>query len=355
MSASRHTAIACWLQLALALVSSIAHAHEPGMVELTFDTPRQTLRAELDLVDVDYVLGLDDGDGRVSLTDVGRNRERIAEFVAAGVEMTGCRIDARQAATGVRADATASIVVDMPVACGVGSKALAIGSSLFADLPGYRSVLLVKSEAGTQAFALSGSPVIVSLGKGAHAAAFMSFLREGVVHILIGIDHLAFLLVLVLPIAVSGSWRARVGPIAGIVTAFTVAHSLTLSLSALGHLSLPGKPVELLIAATVVLAAARNLRYGGSVPGWPLAYVLGLVHGFGFAGALGDLAIASGITPLAVFAFNLGVELGQLLVVAIALPVISLLARPRALGGRLVPATSLLVAGTGVFWFVQRL
>ena len=139
------------------------------------------------------------------------------------------------------------------------------------------------------------------------------------------------------------------------MTAFTVAHSLTLSLSALGHLGLPAKPVELLIAATVVLAAGRNLRRGASVPGWPLAYVLGLVHGFGFAGALGDLAIATGITPLAVFAFNLGVELGQLLVVAIALPVIGMLARPTALGTRLVPTASLLVACIGVFWFLQRL
>ena len=343
------------LLLASAMFATRAEAHEPGMVELTFDTIEQTLRAELDLVDLDYALGLDEGDGNVTTADVGRQRERIAAFVVAGVHVSGCRLDASRAATGVRADASPSVVVDVPVACDRARKLRAVGSSLFAGLPDYRSVLQVKAAGGTQTFALGASPVAVPLGDGGHAAAFVSFLREGIVHILIGVDHLAFLLVLLLPITARGSRRAQVRSVAGIVTAFTVAHSLTLSLSALGHLGLPAKPVELLIAATVVFAAVRNLGRSGSAPGWLLAYLLGLIHGFGFAGALGGLAIAEGITPLAVLAFNLGVELGQLLVIAVALPVIAFLARPAALGRRLVPATSLLVAGIGVFWIVERL
>jgi hypothetical protein len=351
----RRFQISSWSLLLLAIAATTAKAHEPGTVELTFDTREHTLRAELDLIDLDYALGLDQGDGSLAATDVGRNSERIAAFVAAGVDIDDCRLEARRAATGVRADASPSVVVDLPVACDAVGDERAVVSRLFAELPDYRTLLQAKTGAGTQTFVIGTAPVAVPLGDGGQAAAFFSFLREGVVHILIGIDHLVFLLVLVLPIAVRGSWRAQARAIAGIVTAFTVAHSLTLSLSALGHLSLPAKPVELLIAATVVLAAVRNLGRGGRAPGWPLAYALGLIHGFGFAGALGNLAIAEGITPLAVLAFNLGVELGQLLVIALALPVIGLLASSAVLGRRLVPATSLLVAGIGVCWIAERL
>ena len=263
------------LLLASAMFATRAEAHEPGMVELTFDTIEQTLRAELDLVDLDYALGLDEGDGNVTTADVGRQRERIAAFVVAGVHVSGCRLDASRAATGVRADASPSVVVDVPVACDAAHKLRAVGSSLFAELPDYRSVLQVKAAGGTQTFALGAAPVAVPLGDSGHVAAFVSFLREGIVHILIGVDHLAFLLVLVLPITARGSRRAQVRSVAGIVTAFTVAHSLTLSLSALGHLGLPAKPVELLIAATVVFAAVRNLGRSRSAPGWLLAYAAG--------------------------------------------------------------------------------
>jgi hypothetical protein len=346
-----------WLALlvASALFVTSAHAHEPGMLELTVDTIDKNLRAELDLVDLDYALSLDSGDGRLTAADVGGQRERIVEFIAGGVEVSGCRLDGRRAVSGVRTDASPSVVVDLPLACDEASKVREVTSRLFAELPDYRTVLQVKSASGTQTFALGTSAVAVPLGDSGRLLAFGSFLREGVVHILIGIDHLAFLLVLVLPIAVRGTWRAQVRSVAAIVTAFTIAHSITLALSALGHLSLPAKPVELLIAVTVVLAAVRNFGRAGSAPGWPLAYGLGLIHGFGFAGALGGLAIGEGITPLAVLAFNLGVELGQLLVIALLLPVVSVLTRSDVLGRRLVPATSLLVSGLGVFWIAERL
>lgn len=140
-----------------------------------------------------------------------------------------------------------------------------------------------------------------------------------------------------------------------IVTAFTVAHSITLTLSALGHISLPARPVELVIAASVVVAALFNLVKSRRLHGWTLAYVFGLIHGFGFAGALGDLAIADGLSLGNLLAFNLGVEAGQLLIIAVALPLLFGLSRLKGLRYRLVPAGSTAIALLGIMWIFERL
>jgi hypothetical protein len=169
----------------------------------------------------------------------------------------------------------------------------------------------------------------------------------GIEHILTGYDHLVFLACLLVP---GGTLRSRVA----IVTAFTVAHSLTLVLAAMEVVTPPARFVEPAIAMSIAYVAIENLVSERRRPRWPTAFGFGLVHGFGFAGMLDFLDLPLRQWFAAVLAFNLGVEIGQLAVVAIALPVIVVLAKS-SWHRRVVQYTSVLVLGLALVWFVERL
>jgi hypothetical protein len=183
------------------------------------------------------------------------------------------------------------------------------------------------------------------------ASSFRGFLKLGVEHILTGYDHLLFLFGLLMACR-------RFSTAAKIVTCFTLAHSLTLALAALDVVSLPARVVEPLIAASIVLVAVENIVRRGE-PGWrwALTFGLGLVHGFGFAGALKEAGLGSSGAALLVplFSFNLGVELGQAGVAAVLLPLLWKLRDLPAFEryGRNVVSAAIALAGA--WWFVTRL
>jgi hypothetical protein len=184
-------------------------------------------------------------------------------------------------------------------------------------------------------------------------SSFAKFLRLGIEHILTGYDHLLFLAGLLIVCL-----RLRTAIL--IITAFTVAHSITLALAALDVVSLPSRIVEAFIAATILFVGIENLwraRKGDELSGrWLLAFAFGLMHGFGFASALQEAGLPHGdwqlVAPL--LAFNLGVETGQLFVAAIFLPLLLALRRYAWFARWVVPATSLAVAGAGLFWLIER-
>ncbi len=183
------------------------------------------------------------------------------------------------------------------------------------------------------------------------SSSFWSFLKLGVEHILTGYDHLLFLFGLLVACR-------RFSTAAKIITCFTVAHSLTLALAALDVVSLPGRLVEPLIAASIVFVGVENIVRRGE-PGWrwALTFALGLVHGFGFAGALKEAGLGSAGAALLVplFSFNLGVELGQAGVAAVVLPLLWRLRRLPWFERRGRMILSLLVAVAGLYWLLQRL
>jgi HupE / UreJ protein len=179
------------------------------------------------------------------------------------------------------------------------------------------------------------------------------FVALGVEHIFTGPDHLAFLLGLLL--ATRG-----LREIARVVTSFTAAHSLTLALAALGVVAPPASAVEPLIAASIVWVAVENLlsaRRGAAHPGgrWRLAFAFGLVHGFGFAGALAPLGLERARLAASLVAFNLGVEAGQLAFVLALSPLLALLRRTERSSLAALRAGSLAVGSAGVFWLATRL
>ena len=176
----------------------------------------------------------------------------------------------------------------------------------------------------------------------------------GMDHILSGFDHLTFVLALLL--IVSGARRLLIT-----ITSFTLAHSITLAAATLGVLWVPGAPVEATIALSILFLASELVKVNRGQPSltasypWIVAFVFGLLHGFGFAGALGDIGLPQNEIPLALLMFNIGVELGQLLFVAFILAIVMILNRLRRewpAWTRQIPAYG--IGGIAAFWLIER-
>jgi HupE/UreJ protein len=184
-----------------------------------------------------------------------------------------------------------------------------------------------------------------------------AYLMHGIEHILFGFDHLLFVLGLILIVRNTRMLLLT-------VTGFTVAHSITLSLATFGILHVPGRPVEACIALSILLLASEILRRQRGEPSltatwpWAVAFLFGLLHGLGFASALIDIGLPQGDVPLALLAFNIGVEVGQLAFIAAVLGVMQLAKQfriPDIVESRLRTVTAYGVGVVAAFWFVERL
>ena len=180
-----------------------------------------------------------------------------------------------------------------------------------------------------------------------------TYLVLGIEHILLGIDHLLFVLALLL---ITPGFKKLVKTI----TAFTIAHSITLSMSALGFIGLPGPPVEAVIALSIVFLALEVLKYHKGEQSltikypWIIAFSFGLLHGFGFAGALADIGLPQTTIPSALLFFNVGVELGQILFILIVLALISLLNLKKTWPVYLKKIPAYAIGSIASFWLIER-
>lgn len=355
------------------------HAHKPSDSYLTLrqDGDRLQGRWDIALRDLEYALGLDaDLDGAITWEEVRTRHAAIADYALArlSVSLGGdpCQPRATEQLVDRHSDGAYSVLrfdLDCAAAAARGDSALAVDYSLFFDLdPTHRGMLQLASATGVRTAVLSPEASSFELETIRHNAwgELATYWREGVWHIWIGFDHVLFLLTLLLG-AVScrrladakgetsdDSFRDVGLEVLRIVTAFTVAHSITLALAVLGLVSLPSRWVESTIAATVVLAAIHNIY--PLLPGrrWVIAFVLGLIHGFGFAGVLADLGLPAGAMAVALLGFNLGVETGQVAIVAVFLPV-AFAVRDSWLYRRVVfTGGSLAVAAIAAFWLLER-
>jgi hypothetical protein len=220
----------------------------------------------------------------------------------------------------------------------------------WADLFGqhYRTLARVEGRHGVRELAfLPGAreaTVELSQGGGPHG----SFLWLGIEHILRGYDHLLFLAALL--VRGGGLWA-----LLRIVTAFTLAHSVTLALAVLGLVAIPARVVEPVIALSIVWVSVENVFFRGAPSRrWLVSFVFGLIHGFGFASALGDLALPRWSLAMALLGFNVGVEAGQALVIGVVLPLL-LWMRPHPWEPQVARAVSLALALVGTVWLVERL
>jgi hypothetical protein len=191
---------------------------------------------------------------------------------------------------------------------------------------------------------------------------FLAMIRQGVWHIWIGLDHILFLVALALPavlVRVNGQWepvpgfRTALSVIIRIVTFFTIAHSVTLSLAALDVITLPSRLVESIIAGSIAVAAWANLMPGLRIREAAIAFAFGLFHGFGFATVLGDLGLGREHMVLSLLGFNIGVELGQLAIICVIFPFFFLLRRT-AIYGWIMRGGSVALIALALLWMFER-
>ena len=362
-----------WWALALLLLgfASVAVAHKPSDSYLSL-TPREggwDARWDIALRDLEYAIGLDqNGDGAITWGELRAREPAVTQYaldhltLRAGAAACGAKPGSLQAVEhGDGAYAALGFTLDCPA-----TGAQILDYRLFFALdPSHRGLLRIDAPSGVETVVLSPERPQRALD-GAPAGGwyqFVSYWKEGVWHIWIGFDHILFLLALLLPAVLwweNDRWRPALTlrvvllETASVVTAFTLAHSLTLTLAVLGVVDLPSRLVESVIALTVVLAALNNLYPVVTTRRWLLAFVLGLIHGFGFASVLRELGLPSDALALALAGFNLGVETGQLAIVALVLPLAFALRQTWLYRRLALPVGSAAVALLALIWCLER-
>jgi hydrogenase/urease accessory protein HupE len=342
------------LLLLLAAPPATPHATQLSSAQLHLEGYSVRGRLELNARDLDAALGTRLAAGNeVSDEALAAQAQRIAGYVLArarllGAAGSGCAGRALQLAA--KGD---HVVVEAAWSCPPVTGRLTYEATLFHDIdPAARHMLTVAGDVRRMALLGVANPrAELAHARAALGEVLLHYLMAGIEHIVIGYDHLAFLLAVI-------AWGRTAWPLVGVVTAFTVAHSLTLTLAVLGLVHVPSGLVELAIALSVVYVAAENfvvrdLRWRA----W-IAFAFGLIHGLGFASVLRDYGLPREALVPALAAFNAGVELGQLGVVLAALVALRLLERHgtgRTPNPRLVYAISGAVVLLGLIWTVQRI
>ena len=363
-----------FLLLLLTLVSLSAQAHKPSDSFLAMRVDGAAVRVQWDIAlrDLEFAIGLDaDGNGEITWGELQAKRREVEAYALSRLKILSNEKSCTLAATDLLVDEHSDgtyAVLKIDTDCGgrpAGS--IEIGYSLFFDLdPTHRGLVRFERGGGSaQTGVLSPEKPRLEFRAGEAAALdqFLDYLKEGVKHIWDGIDHVLFLLSLLLPSVLifrnkawgpSAQFRDVFWDVFKVVTSFTVAHSITLSLAALSVISLPSRLVESAIALSVLLAALNNLWPVVFGRRWAVAFGFGLIHGFGFASVLQDLGLPQGALLLALVGFNLGVEVGQLAIVSAFLPAAYALRGTWLYRRVLFVGGSVAIALVAAIWLVER-
>jgi hypothetical protein len=373
--------------VALLAAAGLARAHKASdsYLQLTVAPAQLEVRWDIALRDLDVALDLDsDADGKLTWGEVRAAWPRIEAYALQRLTIEGCALTAIGRGLERRNDgAYAVLYLRSPCALPAPPR---IVYSLFADVdpthrgiakvqrPGQDVVLTVLEPTAVAAASAGAAGTAAGAGASASAAGDATvrrsetgprwqFLAEGVRHILTGYDHVLFLLCLLLPSVVRrapGGWRPverlsqAVLPVVGIVTAFTVAHSITLALAAMKLVSLSPRFIEPAIAVTIILAALDNLLPIFPVRRVVVTFFFGLIHGFGFANVLAELNLPRAAFAWALLQFNVGLEVGQLLIVAVATTALFSLRRWRGYPRAVIGAGSGVAIVIGLLWLIER-
>ena len=351
--------------LGLLLALGTAHAHKPSDSYLALRADGASVRGQWDIAlrDLEYAIGLDaDGDGAITWGELKARQAQVDSYALAHLALHAdgkpCVLSVAEHLVDEHSDG-AYAVLRFDADCGVERyEAVEVRYSLFFDLdPTHRGLVRVQ-QAGDTITAILG-PERPSLQIRAEGRTrwqqFVDYAREGVWHIWIGFDHVLFLLSLLLPSVIGARRFADTfWDVFRVVTSFTVAHSITLALAALSVVQLPSRLVESAIALSVVLAALNNVWPVVGEKRWMVAFGFGLIHGFGFASVLADLGLPRDTLMLALVGFNLGVECGQLAIVAAFLPIAYASRHTWAYRRLLYFAGSIAIAIVASLWLVER-
>jgi hydrogenase/urease accessory protein HupE len=355
----------CVFFLAFWLASSnFASAHDPGLSTATVRLTQNQIEVTLgfSIIDTAEIVEIDkDRDAHISKEELA---DAVNELQKMGTNALNLKLDGQSISpTNVKCtfdpSDNASVTITFPAAR---LSKLELRSKWLALLqPGHRQFLSIQNPKGEvlaeRLLSANSDSVTIQMDPAdsqpvavVRNNSFADFLVMGVKHIWTGYDHLLFLLgLLIVTRNFASSFK--------IITCFTIAHSITLAVATLSLVQFSSRIVEPLIAASIVYVGIENLFRGDDPKGrWLLTFAFGLIHGFGFASVLRELGVGANGSGIAVplVSFNLGVELGQIVIAALVLPVIWKLRTKPVFITRWVPACSVVVALLGGYWFVQR-
>ncbi len=358
--------------------SIAGHAHKNSDSYLSITQPQQgaTLDVQWDIAlrDLEHAIGLDtNSDGAITWGELKSRREAIAKYALGrlGIEAIarGDRDDCPLRFENLLVDEHVDghyAVLQLQANCAARAEQIVAHYALLFDVdPNHRGLLDVRAHGVNQASVVSkdSHTVAVNLAAANRIQQLLSFVSEGIWHIWKGYDHILFLLTLLLPAVViylQGRWeprpsmRAAILDIVKVVTAFTLAHSLTLSLAVNGLVHVPSRVVESAIALTVLLGALNNLYPLVRGRRWAVAFVFGLVHGLGFASVLADLGLKSWDLAIALIGFNAGVETGQLCIVLLFVPLAYVSRRTMFYRHVLMPGGAVAISLIAAYWLFMR-
>ena len=347
-----------------------AHIASNGFLNLKVDGGQAEGAIELAIRDGELAVGLDhDGNGKVTWGELKGSQTALQNYVLGHLRLSAeggqCRMKLGSVEVNERIDGS-YLWLPLRADCGAEFKRLSIDYKILdAEDPSHRGLLTLSAHGAAQTAVLGGAAGLqrFDLYDPSPWSAFVEYLRAGIWHIWSGIDHLLFLLSLLLPAVLlrrAHRWEAvsMAAPaffnILKVVTAFTLAHSITLSLAAFDVIRLPGRLTESVIAASIIVAALNNVFPRVTQGRWRIAFAFGLLHGFGFASVLSEMGLPKGARLVSLVAFNLGVEAGQLAVVLAVMPLAYLLRSTAFYRRGVMPWGSSAIACLALVWFVQR-
>ncbi len=365
------------LFLALFLLPVNSFAHKASDAYLTVNYSNDTLSGQWDIAlrDLEFAIGLDqNGDGEISWGELKNKHIEINKYalskLAIYANKSECSIQINNNLLNNHTDGAYTVLqfsIDCPKNISNDLNInYSINYTLFFDIDRqHRGLLKISSNQGEQSFVFSpeNSNKLISINGTNRWTQLVDYTKEGITHILIGFDHILFLIALLLPSVLyftNGQWIASSSlkkstiDVLKIITAFTFAHSITLGLATLNLVYLPSRLVESVIAASVIIAAANNIYPFINKQRWKVAFIFGLIHGFGFASVLQDLNITSGNLAFSLIGFNFGVELGQLLIVSLFLPTAFLIRRYWYYKALVLQLGSALIIAISCVWLLER-
>jgi len=331
--------------IALILISPIAWGHKASdsFIDLTVTDSHISGRWDIALRDLEYALALDsNADGAINWLELRTRQQAIEDYAFSNLQVTAGGSYNRNVSPCVRQPGQLQVdhhsdgayaVITFNLECSWPIDQLAVSYQFFFDLdPTHRGLVQISKADNSQfvVFSPNTPQTTIYFNTSNQWRTVQQFLTEGVWHIWIGYDHILFLLCLLLPSVLNTTQSQRthddnfkntLWQVAKIVSAFTLAHSITLALAVLHVVNLPTRLVESAIALSVILAAMNNVYPLFQRRLWIIAFAFGLIHGFGFASVLSDLGLTTVNLRTALLSFNLGVELGQLAIVFICLPI----------------------------------
>jgi hypothetical protein len=347
-------------------------AHKASDSYLTLRVEGAQVEGQWDIAlrDLEMAVGLDgDGDGAITWGELKSRHGAVADYALSRLSLASDGGDCPLRVSGQLVDAHsdgAYAVLRFAGECRAAVRELEIGYRLLFDVDRqHKGLVRIEHAGATSSLVMTPETPQRSLrlGEVERWRQFVDYLVHGIWHIWIGIDHILFLVSLLLPAVLvrqAGRWvpvatlRDALLEVVKIVTAFTVAHSVTLSLASLGLVELPSRFVESAIALSVVLAALNNVVPRVNRGRWAVAFGFGLIHGFGFASVLADLGLPAGALVLSLLGFNGGVELGQLAIVAVLIPLAYRLRAGAFYRSWVLTGGSLAIIGVAAAWFMER-